>query len=156
MNNGKGVPHTVVRAFERLVLFPLDICVLAAGVIFLVEKAWLFGTLLLLIALFVGMVGQSLPHRKKQTNRELYSQKVGERFGNITHEESMGLAKAVMLTGFLVGIVGAGAALHRDLSWYWVLGYFVGSWVVFPMVSILFCFAWSWIMEKMYGQPRNP
>lgn len=151
----EDAPHVVVRAFETLILFPLDICVLLAGVIFLIEKAWLFGVFLLLMSLFFGMVGQALPHRKKQTARQLYSQNVGERFGNITHEESMGLGKAVIVTGFLVSLVTGAAALHRDLSWYWVLAYFVGSWFLFPLVSIAFCFAWSWMMEKMYGQPRE-
>lgn len=148
----EDAPHIVVRAFERLVLFPLDICVLVAGIIFLVQKAWLFGGFLLLMSLFLGMVGQGLPHRKKQTAQQLYSQNVGERFGNITHEESMGLGKAVILTAFLVSLVAGGAALHRDLSWYWVIVYVAASWFFFPLASILFCFAWSWVMEKIYGQ----
>jgi len=156
MSNDESAPHVVVRAFERLVLFPTGVCVLSAGVISLFENAWRFGAFLLLMALSVGAVGQSLPHRKKQSTRELYSQNVAERFGNITHEESAGLAKAVMLTAFLVAVIAAGAALHRDLSWYWVLGYFVGSWVVFPMVSIVFCFGWSWTMEKMNARSHNP
>ena len=79
-------------------------------------------------------------------------QNVGERFGKITHEEGTGLAKAVMSSGFLVSIVAAGAALHRELPWYWVLGYFVGAGAVFPLGSILFCIAWAWMMEKKYGQ----
>src|SRR5882762_7051962 len=58
----EDAPHIVVRAFERLVLFPLDMCVLVGGVIFLFEKAWLFGAFLLLMSLFLGMVGQALPH----------------------------------------------------------------------------------------------
>ena len=80
---------------------------------------------------------------------------MGERFGNITHEESVGLAKAIMITGFLVSLVAAAAALHRDLSWYWILTYIVASWFLFPLASIAFCFAVSWMMEKIYGQPRN-
>lgn len=156
----EDAPHIVVRAFERLVLFPLDLCVLVGGVIFLIEKAWLFGAFLLLMSLFLAMVGQALPHRKKQTARQLYSQNVGERYGDITHEESMGLAKAVMTSGFLVSVVAAGTALHHELPWYWVLGYFVGAWVVFPLGSILFCLGWAWLMEKKYGRAqsvrRNP
>ena len=148
----EDAPHIVVRTFERLVLFPIDLCVLLAGVAFLIEKEWLFGAFLLLMALFFGGVGQSLPHRKKQTARQLYSQNVGERFGEITHEESRGLAKAVILAGFLVSLVAGAAALHSDLSWYWVLVYVVASWFLFPLVSVLFCFAWSWVMERRYGK----
>jgi sterol desaturase/sphingolipid hydroxylase (fatty acid hydroxylase superfamily) len=155
-------PHIVVRAFERLVLFPLNLCVLVGGVIFLIEKAWLFGAFLLSMSFFLGMVGLALPHRKKQTARQLYSQNIGdsqnigERFGDITHEESMGLVKSVMLAGFLVSIITAGTALHKELPWYWVLGYFVGAWAVFPLGSILFCLAWAWMMEKRDGRARNP
>jgi len=149
-------PHVVVRTFEVLILFPLDLLVLLAGVTFLVEKAWLFGAFLVLMSLFLAMVGQALPHRKRQTARQLYSQRVGDRFGDITREESVGLAKAVMLTAFLVSIIAGATALRRDLSWYWVLGYVVCSWFLFPLASMLFCFAWSWMMEKIYGQRRNP
>ena len=105
--------------------------------------------------LFFAMVGQALPHRKKQTARQLYSQNVGERFGNITHEESMGLGRAIIQTGFLVGLVLGAAALHRDLPWHRVLSNFFGSLFLFPPVAIAFCFVWSWIMERLYGQPRK-
>jgi membrane protein implicated in regulation of membrane protease activity len=151
----EDAPHIVVRTFERLVLFPLDLCILLAGVTFLVEKAWLFGAFLLLMSLLLGMVGQSLPHRTKQSARQLYSQNVGERFGDITHDESMGLAKAVMLAGFLVSIVAAGTALHRELPWYWMVGYFAGAWAVFPLGSILFCLGWARVMERIHGRERK-
>jgi hypothetical protein len=152
----EDAPHIAVRTFERLILFPLKLCVLLAGVIFLIEKAWLFGAFLLLMSFFFSVVGQALPHRKKQTVKQLSSgQDAGERFGKITHEESMGLAKAVMSSGFLVSVVAAGVALHCELPWYWVLGYFVGAWAVFPLGSALFCLAWAWLMEKMYGQTRS-
>jgi len=151
----EDAPHIVVRTFERLILFPVDACILVAGVIFLVEKAWLFGAFLLLMSLFFAMVGQGLPHRKKQTARQLYSQNVGERFGDITHEESMGLAKAIIVTTFLFSFVAGAAALHRDLPWYSVLAYAVVSWFLFPLAAIVFCFAWSWLMERMHGQPRK-
>lgn len=151
----EDAPHIIVRAFERLILFPLDLCILVAGIISLLGRAWLFGSFLLLVSLLLGGVGQALPHRRKQTARQLYSQTVGERFGDISREESMGLAKAVMLTGFLVGLTTGAVALHRDLPWYWVLGYVVGGGVGFPLAAILFCFAWSWAMEKVYGQPRS-
>jgi hypothetical protein len=151
----EDAPHIVVRAFERLVLFPLDLCVLVAGVIFLIEKAWLFGAFLLLMSLLLGMVGQSLPHKKKQTAQQLYSQNVGERFGDITREESMGLARAVMLSGFFVSLIAAATALHRELPWYWVVGYFAGGWAVFPLGSILFCLGWARVMERLHGRERK-
>jgi hypothetical protein len=151
----EDAPHIVVRTFERLVLFPIDACVLVAGIVFLIEKAWLFGAFLLVVSLFLAIVGQALPHRKMQTAKQLYSQNVGERFGNITHEESMGLGKAVIVTALLVSLVAGAAALHRDLSWYWVLTYVVLSWFLFPLASVVFCFAWSWMMEKIYGKPSR-
>jgi hypothetical protein len=101
---------------------------------------------------FLGIVGQVFPHNKKLTARQLYSQNKGHRFGNITHEDRLGLGKAVVHTTFLVSLIGVAAALHRDLSWYWVLGYFVVSWLIFPLASMLFCFVFAWIMEKMQGQ----
>jgi hypothetical protein len=151
----EDAPHIVVRTFERLILFPIDACILVAGIIFLIEKAWLFGAFLLAMSLFLAMVGQALPHRKMQTARQLYSHNLGERFGNITHEESAGLGKAVVVTGFLVSLVAGAAAFHRDLSWHRALAYVVLSWFLFPLASILFCFAWSWMMEKMYGKPSK-
>ena len=151
----EDAPHIVVRTFERLILFPIDACVLVAGVIFLYEKAWLLGAFLLVMALFFGMVGQALPHRKKQTAWQLYSQSVGERFGNITHEESMGLGRALIVTAFLLSLVIGATALHRDLPWYWALAYVILTWLLFPLASALFCFAWSWMMEKMYRKPRK-
>jgi hypothetical protein len=151
----EDAPHIVVRAFERLILFPLSVCVLVMGVIFVVKMSWALGVFLLVLWFFFTLVGQALPHRKTQTARQLYSQNVGERFGHITHEESMGLAKALMLTGFLVGLVVGAITLHRGLSWYWVVPYVVGSWLLFPLCAALFCFAWSWVMEKMRGQPTR-
>src|SRR5215475_4314712 len=102
------------------------------------------------MSLFFAMVGQGLPHRKKQSAQQLYSQNEGQRFGKITHEESMGFAKALLLTSFLVSLVVGASALHRNLPWYFVLGYPVVSWVLFPVSSALFCFMWSWMMEKMH------
>ncbi len=80
---------------------------------------------------------------------------MGERFGNITHEESIGLGKALIVTAFLVSLVTGAAALHRDLPWYSVLAYVILSWLLFPLASALFCFAWSWMIEKMDGKPRK-
>jgi hypothetical protein len=145
----ENAPHIVVRTFERLILFPLDASVLVAGIIFLVERAWLFGGFLLVMSLLLAMVGQGLPHRKMQTARQLYSENVGQRFGSITREESVGLGKAVIVTAFLVSLVAGAAALHRDLPWYGVLAYVVLLWFLFPLLSVIFCFVWSWMMEKM-------
>lgn len=151
----EDAPHITLRTFERLILFPLKLCVLLAGVVSLIERAWVFGAFLILMSFLFGVVGQGLPHRKKQNFRQLSSgQDVGARLGKITPEESMGLAKAVMASGFIVALVAAGAALHRELPWYWVLGYFVGAWAVFPLGSMLFCIAWAWIMGKL--TPQEP
>src|SRR5437016_12666284 len=92
--------HVVVRAFERLVLFPLDICILVTGVVLIIDKSWLFGAFLLLMSYFLGIVGQALPHNKKLTARRLCSQNTRERCGDITHEESLGLANATLLPSF--------------------------------------------------------
>jgi len=150
----KDAPHIVVRAFERLILFSLGLCLLVDGIITLIERAWLFGSFLLLMSFVPGMVGQALPHRKKQTAREIYSQNVGERYGDMTREESMGLARAVLLSSFLVSVIAAGTAINRELPWHWVLVYFVGAWAVFPLGSILSCFGWAWVMEKKFGSAR--
>jgi hypothetical protein len=150
----EDTPHIVVRAFEQLILFPLDLCMLAAGVIFLIGRAWLFGAFLLLVSLLLGVVGQGLPHRKRQTARQLYSQNVGKRYGDISREDSRGLGIAIVWTTLLVGLVLGAAAHHHSLSWYWVWVIVVGSWCLFPVASIVFCVAWSWAMEKIYGQRR--
>lgn len=149
----EDAPHVVVRAFERAVLFPIDICVLVTGVVFLVEKSWLLGAFLLLMSLFLGIIGQALPHNKKLTAQQLlYSKNKGERFGNITPEDGWGLAKASVLTAFLVGLIAGAGALHSHLSWYWVLGYVVASWVFFPVASMFFCIALAWMMEKLHAR----
>ncbi len=103
-----------------------------------------------------SVVGQGLPHRKKQTLQQLSSgQNIGERFGKITDEESMGLAKAVISSGLLVGVAAAGSAIRRELPWYWVLGCFVGIWAAFSFGSALFCILWAWMTEKLHGQTRG-
>ncbi|MGB9204057.1 MAG: hypothetical protein WCB94_08830 [Terriglobales bacterium] len=144
-------PHVMVSAFERLILFPVDLIVLLAGVAYLFQRQWLFGAFLLLMALLFGIVGQALPHRKRQSARQLYSQTLGERYGDLTREESSGLAKAVMSSSFLVGLVAGAAAVHRGSPWYWVLVDVVVAWVLFPALSVLFCFGWSGMMERRYG-----
>ena len=144
--------HVVVSAFERLILFPVGAIVLLAGVAYIFQRQWLFGAFLLFIALLFGIVGHALPHRKSQTTRQLYSQTLGARYGDLTREDSLGLAKAVMPSSFLVGLVAGGAAVHRGLPWHWALVDLVVAWVLFPTVSVLFCFVWSGMMEKMYGR----
>src|SRR5258708_40047540 len=101
----EDAPHIVVRTFERLILFPIDACVLVAGVIFLIERAWLFGAFLLVLALFFGMVGQAVPHRKKKSARELYSESMGGRFSNRNHQEMKGRGKGLIVTAFLARLV---------------------------------------------------
>ena len=147
-------PHIVVRCFERLILFPLNVIVLLAGVVFLFEKAWTLGTLLVVVSVCIGAIGQYLPHRRKQTTRQLASGKdLGERFGEMTFEESKGFAKAVLWTSLLVGIIAGAGAIHRNLPMRWVVAYIVGSWISFPVLSVGFCFGWSFIMEKLYSHP---
>jgi len=144
----------VVRCFERLILFPLSFIVLLSGVLFLFGKAWVLGTLLAVVSVCIGGIGQSLPHRRKQTNRQLASGKdLGERFGDMTFEESRSFVKAVLWTSLLVGIVAGAGAIHRNLPMRWVVAYVVGSWISFSLLSVGFCFAWSFIMEKLYSRP---
>jgi hypothetical protein len=49
-----------VRAFERLVLIPLDIVAVLGAIICLVHKSWLAGIILLFLSLVIGIIGQSL------------------------------------------------------------------------------------------------
>jgi len=57
----ENAPHILLRVFERLILFPVDACVFVAGLVFLVQRAWLFGAFLLLMSLFLGM-GRQVAH----------------------------------------------------------------------------------------------
>jgi len=150
----KTPPHTLVRTFEQMVLFPLDVVIFLNGVVFLLRAKWLLGSFLILIAFLLAMVGQALPHRKRQAIAELRKPEGDERFGDITHAEATGLGQAIVWTTLLVSMVGAAAALYRHLPWYWVMIYLSSSACAFPIFAVAFCLVWSSLMALM-AKRRN-
>jgi len=60
-----NAPHVVGRSFEQLIMFPLGLVALLAGVAFLFGHEWALGSLLIMATVCIGGVGQSLPRRKK-------------------------------------------------------------------------------------------
>lgn len=105
-----SAPHAVVRTFEKLILFPVALCALFAGIVYLFKRSWVFGIFLVLAWLLLSIIGQSLPHRRRQSTQQLYSEPVEQRFGEITDEESTGLAKALMKAAFVVSLITGGTA----------------------------------------------
>jgi predicted PurR-regulated permease PerM len=146
-------PHVLLRSFEFHILFPLSIVFFITSVVYFFGRSWGTGAFFLFVAIGVGGIGQSLPHRKRQSVKELGSGKwIEERYGEISSEESRSLAKAMMWTTLLIALVAAETAIHRSLSVLWVLIYFISSLILFPVCSFVVVLGWSFILEKIHGR----
>jgi len=56
---------------ERFILRPLSaVCAIGGGA-YLFSGAWSTGTLLLVMSLFIGVIGQGLPHNQRKTFQQL-------------------------------------------------------------------------------------
>lgn len=148
-------PHVLLVTYERLILWPISLCSLVAAGLYFRYGHWKFGLFLLLICLLVGMIGQGLPHRKKQTNRELVRQDVQCRYGKLREDESFAFAKAFGKGAFLVTSLALATAFRNHLSWGWIVGYALGGWVGFFVLTIPICFGWAWIMEKLFSSRQT-
>lgn len=141
-------PPAALRGFEQI-LFVLCVLMLLAGLAFLCQREWLFGALTVVIAFFVAVVGQSLPHHKKESLEQLYTNKGDISFRGMTSQECRGVGNALLHTTLLVSIFVGAAALNRGARWYWAILDSACSWFLFPLLSILYCVLYSVAMEKM-------
>lgn len=119
----KSQPHALLSRFERRVLRPLDFVFYGAAAYYLWHRAWLFGVLMLLLSLVVGVIGQGLPHRKHETVAELAAGTTfaGGYEGELSAEDSYALSKALFKTCTLIIVTAATIFAHEHWRWYWNL-----------------------------------
>jgi hypothetical protein len=119
----KSQPHALLSKFERRILRTLDFAFYGAALYYLWHRAWLFGALILLLSLGVGVIGQGLPHRKHETLSELATGKTfpGAFEGEISNEDSLALGIASFKTCTLISVTAAIIFAHEHWRWYWNL-----------------------------------
>ena len=127
----KVQPSRTIRLFEVFFLRPLNIVLLLLAVVFLAETAWILTVAMALCCLFVGAIGQALPHRKAQTFSELArGSAVSPHDDELSNENSFALAKATMRIAIVVGFAVFVLAWRSRLGWYWVLLWAICSYFV--------------------------
>jgi len=118
----KRRPATALRRFEVLILRPLNLVFLAAAVVCLLKAAWVLAVAMFVCCFFVGVIGQSLPHRKQETISELASGgTLPAHDEGLSHEDAFVLAKTIQRTALLVGFAASLIAWKTGLRWYWIL-----------------------------------
>jgi hypothetical protein len=132
----KEQPARAIRRFEVLILRPLSIALPVAVVVCLVKTAWVLAVVMVVCWFVVGAIGQSLPHRRKETFSELASGEVlplqDER---LSSSDSRALARASMQTGALLAIVAVLIAWKNGLHG-WLI-YLVLPWATFVVVVVV-------------------
>jgi hypothetical protein len=127
-----------MRRFEVLILRPLNIAFLVATIVCLIKTAWTLAFIMLACSFFTGTIGQSLPHRKKQTFSELTSGKaMPASDSEISPDDAYALAKATQRLAFLIGSAGFAIGWKIGLHWYWFLTLAFGSYFVAGLLSVM-------------------
>ena len=131
-------PAIPMRRFEVLMLRPLNVVLPVAAGVCLVKTAWILAVVMAVGCFAVGAIGQSLPHRKKQTFSELASGKtLPASDGELSDDDSFALAKAILRLAFLIGLVALPVGWKIGLRWYWILLLAFGSYAVVGLLSAL-------------------
>jgi hypothetical protein len=113
-------PARAVRRFEVLILRPLNIAFPFAVGVCLVKTAWTLAVVMVICWFAFGAIGQSLPHRKKQTFSELASGKtLPAQDGRPSPDDSYALARAAMQTAALLGAVAFSIAWKNGSRGWW-------------------------------------
>lgn len=104
----------------------------------MVKTAWIL-TLVMAVGWFaVGAIGQSLPHRKKETFSELTSGKtLPANDDELSDDDAFALAKAIQRLAILIGLVGLAIGWKIGLRWYWALLLAFGSYFVVGLFAAL-------------------
>ena len=134
----KEQPARAIRRFEVLMLRPLNVVLPVAAGVCLVKTAWILALVMAVGWFAVGAIGQSLPHRKKETFSELTSGKtLPANDGELSYDDAFALAKAIQRLAFLIGLVGLALGWKIGLRWYWALLLAFGSYFVVGLFAAL-------------------
>lgn len=128
-NQPEASGHKWVKRFELLILRPLDLALILAGLISLFQREWGFGCFLLLVGLLVGAIGQGLPHHRRQTAKELRHGFPTAReiladspdhssIEELPPDEGYQLALASIKTALIASVVVAVSLAHFGFRWY--------------------------------------
>ena len=108
---------------ERFILRPLSaICGIGGGA-YLFSGDWFVGIFLLVIAFFIGVIGQGLPHHKGKTFQQLTQGSAADpdQFEDdldMSPEETTKMGRVAMFTGLCVGLAAWVVSSHHGLAWY--------------------------------------
>ena len=133
---------TMPRAFERMILIPLDILALLWAVSSFLHKDWFTGAVLLLFSLLVGMIGQALHSRlgagELAQGRHWQDEPEGGESDLLSPEDSVKLGKALLHFAFVCGITSTLLWAHWKHSWLWALAIGIGAFAaVFVLAGIV-------------------
>jgi hypothetical protein len=130
--------HSVIIKFERWILRPLHVATLALMLWFVFHRHWVSAVLFLIATFLVGAIGQGLPHRKKQTFKELSS---GERIEGESGELSLGdshaLARALLKVNFLLFFLLVALAWSEHIPVFRAFVAISVTFVSFPILAML-------------------
>jgi chromate transport protein ChrA len=134
----KEQPARAIRRFEVLILRPLNIAFLVALIVCIVKTAWTLAVVIFVCSFLIGIIGQSLPHRKKQTFSELANGKtLPASDGELSDDDAFALGKAIQRLSFLIGLAGLTIGWKIGLHWYWALLLAFGSYFVVGLFAAL-------------------
>src|ERR1017187_9297170 len=123
--------HRTVRRFEQF-LFTLDVFFLLLAVFYLWNKAWLVGFSLLVLSVLTAIIGQALPHRKRQRGKELGSGIPLPIYdGQLSTDDAVSLARAMQRTALIIGLAALVITRHEGYHWYWALLAAIGAYIFF-------------------------
>ena len=133
------VAHRTVRRFEIL-LFLLDVGFALLVVFYAWHRAWLLSFLMIVFWFVTGGIGQTLPHRKRQTGAELASgEPVTLTDGSLSAEDAFGLAKAMQRTAVTIGVAALVITWH-EWPWYVALLAAVAAYFLLFLTATVLCF----------------
>lgn len=131
-------PAGAIRRFEVVMLRPLNLVLPVAVVVCLLKTAWVLAVIMAGTWFAVGAIGQSLPHRKKETVSELANRRtLPADEGRLSHDDAYAMAKAIQRLTFVVGLGALAIGWKIGLRWYWTLLLAFGSCFVVGFLSAL-------------------
>lgn len=122
---------------ERFVLRPLSVVCGVGGGAYLFSGYWFVGFFLLVMALFIGIVGQYLPHNQGKTLLQLTEGSAAdpdhfEDDLDMSPQETTKMGRVAMFTGLWAGLAAGVVLSHHGLRWYFSvpIGFFFGIAIV--------------------------
>ena len=128
-------PVRAIRRFEVLILRPLGIVLPVVVVVCLIKTAWILTVVMIVCWFVVGAIGQSLPHRKKETFSELASGKaLPVQDETLSPNDSHALAGTSMQIAAVLAVLAVSIAWRNGLRGWLV--FLVLPWATFVVVVV--------------------